>query len=422
MNPILVCLSAMLCLGEVSAEVIHEFVADRTGTIDVSGNFTAQLNSLQTGDTLQVPCGDYLVSHQIAVNLFNKAVSIQGDGKGVTRIICDNQQGIFRFNNTTSESQLSISDLTLAAKRANSGIAVHFINPALSSNLSLCSLRMKGIDYQKLSSDCWFRRGVHASNLQQPKFEDVWFEGFTVGYTGTNQTYSGSEAGFRIDNVQNPSFVDCYVRQSQFGVQLTGVVGVCTIKRLVSVANFNGIQLTAPPQAGAHSEALVSDSFTGGYLTGTDAKNIKKVTMKNVTSTGANWYTEDKKYIRPPHPYPSDYDEANQFSWPPYSDIIISRCPSVLIDGCNFFSWYVTYGRVCVSLSGTTTNDVNIKHCIFNASPNRGKYSEPPVHTESVHPAISVKNDLQQTWNGATNTTSGPVKLEDNIYHEYGTW
>ncbi|MFA7368804.1 MAG: hypothetical protein WC334_04090, partial [Kiritimatiellales bacterium] len=180
--PMRVIAMAVLLLGSsaaqavLTANVLTYGATPNIATDNDAPAFSTALKAVVTagGGSLIVPAGEYHFKTRVAVDLNGKAVTIQGDGVGVSDIHCINTTGLFWFNNAaTSESQLDVYDISFTADLPGAGTAIKINNSAVSSS-HICSLFMEHVGIKQIrGSEYYFVCGIDGCNLKKPVFKDV---------------------------------------------------------------------------------------------------------------------------------------------------------------------------------------------------------------------------------------------------------
>lgn len=307
-----------------------------------SAAFSGALSAVVSGGggTVFVPGGEYHFTSKIAVDLASAGVSIVGDGKGVSMIHCTNSSGIFWFNNSSNDNELTIRDITFTADMPGAGTAIQINNPSLCTNDAVCSLYMENVTFLVNDWSCdHFNRAIYTSFLQQPAFVDVIFTG-PLMVLGAAET--PAEYGFRINYGNDPYFENCYSKCVDIGYLLSNIKGDVVFDRCNAVGTEVGFRVSA---IGTEDCAVViRDCHSNALQEGIEINNADCVELENGLS----------------------YCSGNAVT---YTDYILNNCANVNIVGCDFHQPYAT-SRTLIDLKGTTSN-VLIKHNIFNPSGTR---------------------------------------------------
>jgi hypothetical protein len=306
--------------------------------LDDSGAFTDALGNLiaQGGGTLRVPGGRYRFASCVTGDLQNVSVTIHGGGRGVSEIYGVSSNGLFRFDNTGSSNQLTISDISFLPLIKNAGTAITVNNPDLCADTNLCNLLMKEVLFEtdETREDDYFVGGVDAAYLQNPVFDDVLF----VRDAGdTNKIISAF--GFRLNHANNPYFRNGYSKHAIIGYELTNTTGAVVFDRVNAVGPNIGFQISAltggtcsVDMRGVHSNCLDQGVDVNG------AVGVRIV----------NW---------------ASYQPGESTN---YTDFTVNNCTNVFIEG-NVFWLANAPDHTLIALRGTTS-DVLIQHNIFNSS------------------------------------------------------
>jgi hypothetical protein len=333
-------------LGFVSAMATDVNVLDY-GAIPNDGQddrnaFNSAINAVIStgGGEVFVPPGDYHFASRTTFDLGSTSVGLIGAGKGNSILHCTNSIGIFRFNNTENDNQLTIRDMTFIADMPNAGIAIQINNPSLCSDETVCSLFMENVDIFVNDYSCdYFGAAVYTSYLQKPVFRDVIFAG-PLEVLGANETPAAY--GYRIDYGNSPYFEHCYSKCVDNAYLLTNIKGAVIFIDCIAVGTEIGYKISAISQE--NCAVSIWDCHANGLQEGIEVNDADSVELKNVLS----------------------YCSNNAVT---YKDFIINNCSDVEIYGCDFHQPYATT-RTLIHLKGTTSGVV-VKHNIFNASGTR---------------------------------------------------
>jgi hypothetical protein len=303
---------------------------------DDSAAFASALGDIVTagGGTLVVPCGDYHFTSQTVVDLGATAVTMRGDGTGVSNIHCANTTGLFWFDNTSNGNQLTITGMTFTADEEG-GTALRADNPSLTS-ATICNLYMEHVNYRVLTDDVdYFTHSILGSNLQQPQFVNVYVDNGMKDY---------SVDGFRIDNCNSPFFDQCYSKAVGTGVHLTNSKGSVVLQRMYVVGNYVGCQIDA--DADDDCSVTITDCHSNDYTEGIHIVNADHVSLLEGMS------------------YRQEIED--------YTDYILENCSDVTVKSCNFHQseTATSVGRTMVYLKGTTSG-VILRSLIFNGAGTR---------------------------------------------------
>lgn len=316
--------------------------------LDDAGAFYQALTNLVDlgGGNLRIPPGDYLFASRQVIDLENCTIEIAGYGKGVSVLRGVNADGILRFNNSTSESALTVRELTMVPDTGgNAGTALQIDNPSLSTNSGLCSLSLSHVDFQ--SADVfadYFERYVVASGLKNAVFDNVFIMGARGSYWEEGEEeYAGwrlSESGFDLSNGDAAGFKNCYSKNTRSGYALSDYKGAVIFDRCNGVQNLEGIRVNA-----LASESCTVE-ITGSHIN-TFSNNVTVVNADRVNITGLASYVQN--YI----PNPTLF-----------TDLMIENSSDVTVYGCAFNQPFA-YNRVQIHLAGTTQGAV-IQGNVFN--------------------------------------------------------
>lgn len=312
------------------------------GLNDGTAFFNALTNLVaRGGGTLYVPAGSYDFTSRKTIDLKGVSVTIAGGGKGVTKILCDNSTGIWWFNNTVNSNQLILSDLTFVASNngGDAGTAIQINNPTntpYNSNTNLCSLRMEHVDFQVTTTAAdFFSHFIYSSYLQQPRFVDVFVNGWGV--------LPPPEDGFRINYGNGAYFENCYSKNVGLAFTLSNYRGAVTFSRCLAVGVTNGFQVVA--NQGENCVVNIWDCHSNPAFDdvslGVKVRFANGVSIKNHASYVGGAVTNS------------------------YNDFYIDTCTNVTITGSIFHQPYCA-NRTLIRLTGSTRN-VLIQHNIFNA-------------------------------------------------------
>lgn len=322
------------------------------GTNDAPA-FISALNAIADagGGTLTVPCGNYDFTSKVTVDLHAATVIIAGDGADVTTFRCtsNNTDGVFLFNNTSGENQLTLKDFAMEANQfGGTGVAVY--NPSLSTN-AICSLRMDNVNMNSAagSNDYYFIRQVDATNLKSPVFFNV------LPSAGWYVTGLYTE-GFHIENVDSPTFDQTYTRHTSAGYTLTGMRGAANFVRSYASGTLYPFTLHAVPGAGA--TLSMRQFHSSGAELNIDASNFARIDIFQHLC-----YAGGTKGL-------------------PIYDYIFTDCANVTIQG-TIFHVGVTVPRTMIWLKGTT-HDVHIANCIFRSGGAMVLQQDPDVRGVSM--------------------------------------
>lgn len=301
--------------------------------LDDRAAFAGALNAIVAdgGGTLTVPCGNYHFTDRITVDLAATAVTMRGDGTGVSIVHCANTNGLFWFNNTGNGNQLTITGITFTADQTG-GTAVQVDNPSLSSE-PICNLKMDIFNFMALTTNSYFAHHILATNLQQPQFINFFID---------NGIRGPSIDGINIDGVNSPTFDHGYTRSVGTGICLANATGHVLDTRVYQV----GVD-------------------TGLWVNASSATNCT-VTMKNC-HTNPQWKAvhiigASQVDLFEGMAYVSQVDH-------PYTDYTLENCTNVSVQGCNFHQVFFADSswRTMIHLKGATSG-VLIKNVIFNGA------------------------------------------------------
>jgi len=321
------------------------------GTNDAPA-FASALNDIADagGGTLTVPCGNYDFTNKVTVDLHAATVIIAGDGADVTTFRCtsNNTDGVFLFNNTSGENQLTLKDFAIEANQFG-GTAIGVFNPSLSTN-PICSLRMDNVNMNSaVGTECYFIRQVDAANLKSPVFFNV------LPSAGWYVTGLYME-GFHIENVDSPTFDQTYTRHTSAGYTLTGMRGAANFVRSYASGTEYPFILHAVPGAGA--TLSMRQFHSSGAERNIDASNFDRIDILQHLC-----YAGGTKGL-------------------PIYDYIFTDCANVTVRG-TIFHVTVSVPRTIISLKGTT-HDVHIADCIFRATGATILQQDPDVRGVSM--------------------------------------
>ena len=349
---------ALLLLAAGSASALNITVTNAPysakpddGTNDAPA-FISALNDIADagGGTLTVPCGNYDFTNKVTVDLHAATVIIAGDGADVTTFRCtsNNTDGIFLFNNTSGENQLTLKDFAIEANQFG-GTAIGVFNPSLSTN-AICSLRMDNVNMNSAAgTECYFIRQVDAANLKSPVFFNVlpsagWYvDGLYLEC-------------FHIENVDSPTFDQTYTRHTSAGYKLTGMRGAANFVRSYASGTEYPFTLHAVPGAGA--TLSMRQFHSSGAELNIDASNFDRIDILQHLC-----YAGGTKGL-------------------PIYDYVFTDCANVTVRG-TIFHVTVPVPRTMIWLKGTT-HDVHIANCIFRSDGAMVLQQDPDVRGVSM--------------------------------------
>ena len=228
------------------------------GETDAAPAFQRALNEVACAGSgvIHVPAGAYRLSRCVAAEMTAGAVSIMGDGVGVTRILCDSGQGGLRLHDETARCQFTVRDLSLLAVQADAGTALDVSSPPRGAR-NYRTLTVQNVDVRGLGvpSRHYFRCGIKAIGQWRPLFVNAVVSGVSDPALKGDQSDESPRyqllCGIQADWCYAPSFQHCYVWSAHTGYRIVSEGEPegpedCAFYRCFAVGCRVGIDVSTP--------------------------------------------------------------------------------------------------------------------------------------------------------------------------------
>ncbi|MBN2451868.1 MAG: NPCBM/NEW2 domain-containing protein [Lentisphaeria bacterium] len=199
---------------------VRDFGARGDGVGDDTDAFRRALDTLAGAahGVLHVPPGSYRIRRRIEVVLGPAAgprsgLTVRGDGQGVSNLLCDSGEGLFRLTDPAGVTQFSLHDVSLVALRENCGTALDLAMPGRGvrsyRTLTVANVDIRGDDASRGHA---FAVGIDAAGHWRPLFRNVIVQGAGSRAPGEDGgARGGGGCGIRADWCYAPAFEHCYV-------------------------------------------------------------------------------------------------------------------------------------------------------------------------------------------------------------------
>ena len=206
---------------------VTDYGAAGDGKADDSAAFQKALSALVSAGkgVLHIPAGDYRIGARASAEVTAAGIAIAGEGQGVSNILCDSPEGVFRLRDEWCKSQITIRDLSFLATREGAGTAIEVSSPPRGvrnyRTLLVENVEVRGAG---LPTRFYFDCGIKAIAQWRPLFLNVIFSG--VLDPALNQDISDSSpfykpvCGIQADWCYAPSFQNCYVWSAHTGYRI----------------------------------------------------------------------------------------------------------------------------------------------------------------------------------------------------------
>ncbi len=175
--------------------------------------------------TLRIPPGEFHFTNRASVAFSGGAITIEGAGQGVTRLVADNPDGVFALRDESCTWQVAIRHLSLVAGREGAGTAISITSPHRGArNYRTLTIRDTDIRGDGLPTAKHFLCGIDATGQWRPLFENV----IVSGAAGPAVTQNRSDdsplyamrCGFIADWCYAPTFEHCYAWSAHTGYRI----------------------------------------------------------------------------------------------------------------------------------------------------------------------------------------------------------
>lgn len=185
----------------------------------------AQVRAAGRG-VLYVPPGDYQFARQVSIELKGVALTLRGDGQGVSRLWSQNRDGILDLYDDTCTWQVAVRDLSFLAGQPEAGTALALRSGHRGAR-NYRSVTLRDVDVRGgpvLPATHYFTRGVAAIGQWRPLFENV----IVCGAAGPKisslredgDIVYGMTVGMQADWCYAPTFENCYAWSTHTGYQI----------------------------------------------------------------------------------------------------------------------------------------------------------------------------------------------------------
>lgn len=206
---------------------VREFGAIGDGKADDSPAFQRALQAAMGAGraVVVIPAGEYRLGTQVSVEGSPTALSLLGDGQGVSCLVCDNAQGALRLRDPWCKWQVTVRSLSILAAREGAGIALEVSSPPRGVR-NYRTLLVQDVDIrgQGLPTHNYFDRGIVALNQWRPMWQNVIVGGVLdpalKGEPSADPLQYRPACGIQADGCYAPSFQHCYVWSCRTGYQM----------------------------------------------------------------------------------------------------------------------------------------------------------------------------------------------------------
>ena len=333
---------------------VADFGARGDGKRDCSAAFQKAMDAIvrDGGGQLFIPKGEFLILKQVQAEAPKLAFSILGLGLGVSNLLCDNSEGVFRFRYTEINSQITLRDFSLFAMREGAGTAIDIEHRSKGNShhraLMVENVEMRSHDNRK----DYFDVGLRAQDVWRPIFSAVVFAGPFGRGVSSNLSESSpiyrARIAFDVSGAYAPRFQNCYAWSAQTGYKLVDPDNPGaedgTLLNSYAVECAIGVDVMT---TGVEPQLLID----GGHYNCRDV-GIKIVGRKFVNIVNCLMYNVDLQNQGPSN----------------YVDIYLENCNNVIVAN-NIFQFKGRAERTNVMVTGRSFS-IDIKQNRFNAYAN----------------------------------------------------
>lgn len=308
----------------------------------------------QGGGVLYFPCGIYRIAQRISASLDGCAISIVGDGLGVSNLYSDNADGIFQFSRDKQAAPTTVRDLSFFAVRPGAGTAIE-LSHTVEDSAHRRSLVIQHVEIRGMNIDTdYFTRGIKAVGQQLPLFLNVIVAG-PFGPKVSDERSADSllykaECGIWMDRTRGASFQHCYVWSARTAYRVESKEGEggedIAFYRSFAVGCRTGMDISSATEA---KRVVVDTCHVNCLDAGIVLRKRRTFTITNCLLY--NSLKENKGGETAPNP--------------PYTDIQLTDCSGGLIAD-NIFHQPTNKNRTMVEMHGQTS-DISVKDNYFNA-------------------------------------------------------
>jgi hypothetical protein len=206
---------------------VRDFGAVGDGKADDSAAFAKALQAAMDAGrgAVWVPAGEYRLAGQVKVEGSPAALSLLGDGQGVSCLVCDNPEGALRLHDPWCKWQVTVRGLSFLAAREGAGVALEVSSPPRGVR-NYRTLLVQDVDIrgQGLPTHNYFDRGIVALNQWRPMWQNVVVSGVLDPALKSEKSDDPLQyrpaCGIQADGCYAPTFQHCYVWNCRTGYQL----------------------------------------------------------------------------------------------------------------------------------------------------------------------------------------------------------
>lgn len=342
---------------------ITDFGANGTDTEDDADAVQKAMKALlaEGKGILYIPAGNFYIGHKIFATIEDRSskgvIIITGEGSGVSRLICNNTEGIFDFKDRTGSKDFHLRDLGLFAKM-NGATAVNIESVGTDkedgSNLFVRNVEIQALE-ETYHKHIHFRNGLLAKGFSSAYIDNYIFLGFA------DRRYSMpvedlTEYGIKLDDCNRPVFRYTYIWRANQAIFISGeVCDNAYFYRTRAVENVFGLTMeTEFPSRGLWMESCHVNNVSGN------------VSLKNVYDFVL---LDNLPYMETPR-IPFAPTEEHVFRY----DYLLENCQNGIISG-NVYQAPVIHNyrpeppssRTAVIVRGKESSGIQITKNIYNA-------------------------------------------------------
>lgn len=326
---------------------VRAYGAKGDGVADDSAAFQTAVDEIAAAGkgVLYVPPGDYRIASRISKEIDVWKIAITGEGQGISNLLSDNADGVFRFVHPNSHSQTTIQELSFFTARSGGGTAVEIESPERGNrhnrNLVVQNVEMRGID----RTTGYFNYGFRSLRQWRPLFLNVIFAG-PFGRGVPDEEIFAAECGFDADGSYAPSFQHCYAWSAKTAYRVRSPM------------------VPAAPEDTAFYRSFAVECEVGMDIWTEPIEPQVEIDTCHINCRKVGVRIHHRKYFQITNNlfYNVDWDDK----YPGYNDIELIGCFGGIITD-NIFHQPANSNRKMVAISGRSY-DLQIKDNLFNAT------------------------------------------------------